>query len=154
MYIGNNGNVGIGTTSINDLNYKLFVETGIRTRRVKVDQTGWPDYVFHSTYKLPSLQDLEAYIRKNNHLPDMPSAKEVQENGLDIGDNQAALLKKIEELTLYIIEQEKTNKKQDKIIESQNREIKDLKVQNKELQDIKMDLKNIKAQLQIKSELK
>lgn len=103
----NAGKVGIGTINMNDANYKLFVETGIRTRKLKVDQQGWPDYVFHKTYKLPTLEEIEKYIKQNNHLPDVPSAKEVQKNGIDLGDNQALLLKKIEELTLIIIGQNK-----------------------------------------------
>lgn len=108
------GNVGIGTINITDANYKLFVETGIRTRKVKVDQSTWPDYVFHQQYQLPSLPDVEKYIKANNHLPDVPSADEVERDGLNLGDNQAVLLKKIEELTLYLID---INKKVDKLTE-------------------------------------
>ena len=107
MRIAPDGNIGIGTTNISDANYKLFVETGIRTRKVKVDITAWPDYVFQKNYQLPSLKYLEAFIRNNNHLPDVASATEVEKNGIDLGDNQAILLRKVEELTLYIIEQDK-----------------------------------------------
>ena len=113
MRIGTNGNIGIGTVNINDANYKLFVETGIRTRRVKVDQATWADYVFHPSYDLPLLSEVEAYIKEHRHLKDIPSAKEVEKNGLDLGDNQAALLKKIEELTLYVIELQKQVNAQD-----------------------------------------
>jgi hypothetical protein len=102
-----NGNVGIGTTSITDAGYKLYVETGIRTRKVKVDQATWPDYVFYDGYKLPPLPEVESFIKKNNHLPGVPSAAEVKKEGLDLGEGQAVLLKKIEELTLYVIEQNK-----------------------------------------------
>jgi hypothetical protein len=111
IYYGT-GNVGIGTTNITDANYKLFVETGIRTRKVKVDQSTWPDYVFYQQYKLPSLIEVESFIKSNNHLPDVPSAAEVEKDGLNLGDNQAVLLKKIEELTLYLID---INKKVDKL---------------------------------------
>jgi hypothetical protein len=107
MVVDQNGQIGIGTTNISDASYKLFVETGIRTRKVKVDQTAWPDFVFARNYKLPSLKELEQFILKNQHLPEVPSAKEVEKNGIDLGDNQALLLKKIEELTLYVIEQNK-----------------------------------------------
>jgi hypothetical protein len=107
FYINAYGQVGIGTTMVNDTGYKLFVETGIRTRKVRVDQTNWPDYVFHKNYQLPSLDDVEQYIKSNSHLPGVPSATEVEKDGLNIGDNQAVLLKKIEELTLYVIEQNK-----------------------------------------------
>ena len=104
MYIDNNGRVGIGTTNLGT-GYKLFVEEGIRTRKIKVDQAAWPDYVFHPSYSLRPLSNLEKYIQEHRHLPDVPSEEEVRDEGLDLGDNQAILLKKIEELTLYIIEQ-------------------------------------------------
>jgi hypothetical protein len=105
------GNVAIGTT--NSQGYKLAVNGDAVFIKVKVKQyANWPDYVFHNTYRLPSLVELEQYIQQHQHLPDIPSATEVEKNGLDVGDNQAVLLKKIEELTLYIIEQ---NKKQEKL---------------------------------------
>ena len=68
---------------------------------------GWADYVFDKTYKLASLQSVEKYIAQNNHLPDVPSAATVAKSGIDLGDNQAVLLKKIEELTLYVIKLQK-----------------------------------------------
>lgn len=120
--IFNSGKVGIGTTNVNDANYRLFVETGIRTRKIKVDQLNWPDYVFHHEYKLPSLEEVEAFIKKNQHLPEVPSAAQVTAEGIDIGDNQALLLKKIEELTLYMIDQKKE-------IESLKKEVRELKKQ-------------------------
>lgn len=102
------GNVGIGTTITKG--YKLAVagSTGIVAEKVVVkQQINWPDYVFKHSYKLPPLQDVETFIKKYNHLPDVLSAKEVEEEGLDLAQNQKALLKKIEELTLYVIEQGK-----------------------------------------------
>jgi len=107
-----NGRIGIGTSNTNDANYKLFVETGIRTRKVAVDQSTWPDYVFHPSYKLPSLDSVAIYIQRNNHLRDIPSADSVARNGIDLGSNQAAMLRKIEELTLYAIAQDKTLQEQ------------------------------------------
>jgi hypothetical protein len=106
MYIDANGRVGIGTTSIGT-GYKLFVEEGIRTRKVKVDQQTWPDYVFHPSYSLRPLSEVEKHIKEHQHLPGVPSAEEVIKNGIDLGENQAVLLKKIEELTLYLLQQEK-----------------------------------------------
>lgn len=101
-----NDNIGIGTTVTH--NNKLAVGGSILAEKVKVKlQANWPDYVFEPAYKLPSLQELEAYVRIHKHLPDVPSAKEVAEKGLDLGDTQAILLKKIEELTLLLIEQNK-----------------------------------------------
>lgn len=101
------GSVGIGTTNISDVNYKLFVETGIRTRKIKVDAFTWSDYVFEKNYKLPILRDVEKFIQLNKHLPGVPSASEVEKNGIDLAENQATLLKKVEELTLYLIELDK-----------------------------------------------
>jgi hypothetical protein len=117
MKILGNGNVAIGTSD--PQTYKLAVNgSAIFTLvKVKATATPWPDYVFHQTYKLRPLSEVEQYIQQNNHLPEVPSATEVEKNGLDVGDNQAVLLKKIEELTLYAIEQNKRleaqNKKQD-----------------------------------------
>jgi len=67
----------------------------------------WYDHVFYPDYNLRPLDELEQFIKENNHLPEIPSAKEVKENGLDLGDMQGKLLLKIEELTLYTIEQQK-----------------------------------------------
>lgn len=104
IYNSNSGSVGIGTSDLSDNNYKLFVETGVRTRKVRVDQVTWPDYVFSPGYKLLTLRELEQYLKIHSHLPEVPSACEVEEKGIDLGDTQALLLKKIEELTLYIID--------------------------------------------------
>ena len=109
--INSYGNVGIGTTEPG--NFKLAVNgSAIFTKvQVKAAGTPWPDYVFHSNYKLRPLSSLESYITQNKHLPDVPRAEEVEKNGLDLGKTQALLLRKIEELTLYLIEQSKQNKK-------------------------------------------
>jgi hypothetical protein len=130
--ITSTGQVSIGTTDPKA--YKLAVNGDAIFTRITVKQNStWPDYVFKTNYRLLSLSEVEAYIKKFQHLPDVPSASDVQNNGLDVGDNQAVLLRKIEELTLYIIEQ-------DKKIES-------LQVQNKDLLEIKKGLENIKAKL-------
>lgn len=116
IHIDNDGNVGIGTINVNDAAYKLFVEGSIRTRKVRVDAITWPDYVFQPSYNLRSLKEVEQFIQKNSHLPDVPSAAVVEKEGVDLGDNQAVLLRKIEELTLYIIEQNKRLEEQEKRI--------------------------------------
>jgi hypothetical protein len=105
MRISETGNVGIGLTAPNE---KLTVNGKIRAKEIKVETGGvWADYVFEPTYKLMSLKETEAFIKKNKHLPNIPSAREVEENGVELGNNQALLLAKIEELTLHIIELEK-----------------------------------------------
>lgn len=99
------GSVGIGTT--NDmLGFKLAVDGNIRTREIRVDQDSWPDYVFNGDYQLRTLDEIEQYIAENGHLPDIPSAREVEANGMELGKMDRLLLKKIEELTLYILEME------------------------------------------------
>lgn len=98
------GNVGIGTENFST--YKLAVNGNIRTKEIVVE-TGWADYVFEEKYKLTPLADVEKFIRQNKHLPNIPSAAEVEKNGLQIGDIQRRMMEKIEELTLYIIEQQK-----------------------------------------------
>lgn len=90
--------------------YRLFVQDGILTEKVKValrSTTDWADYVFAENYKLMPLADVEAFTQKNGHLPNVPSAKEMVDEGLDVAKMDAKLLEKIEELTLYIIKQDK-----------------------------------------------
>lgn len=100
------GNVGIGTT--NPGSYKLAVNGKIRAKDVVVE-TGWSDFVFEDDYELKPLNEVEIFIQTHKHLPDIPSAEEVSENGVALGDMQALLLQKIEELTLYMIEMDKEN---------------------------------------------
>ncbi|MBW0177579.1 hypothetical protein [Sediminibacterium sp.] len=113
MRIMSSGNVGIGTTTPTE---KLSVNGNVRAKKIIVSQSGWPDYVFDPAYKLKPLSELSAFIQQYKHLPDMPSAKEVDEKGISVGDNQALLLKKIEELTLYIMQQETRIKELEKKI--------------------------------------
>lgn len=123
----NTGSVYIGLTAtesnvLDNEAYKLYVKKGIRTEKVKIDHAAWPDYVFSKEYILPALDEVEKYINDHHHLKDVISADEVQKNGVDVGDNQAALLKKIEELTLYLIQQNKVIQAQTKnSLEQQNR---------------------------------
>ncbi|GAB4278131.1 MAG: hypothetical protein Kow0068_01660 [Marinilabiliales bacterium] len=110
LYIENDGKIGIGTKNFacTDCDqYRLFVKDGIRTEEVKVDiaaNNGWADYVFKSDYDLLSIDELENYIKDNGHLPNIPSADDVYNEGINLGEMNAKLLEKIEELTLYIIE--------------------------------------------------
>jgi len=99
-----NGNIGIGTTAPTE---KLSVKGKIRAQEIKVELTGWADYVFAKDYKLPTLEETENHIKKNGHLPNIPSAAEVAKNGVELGEMNKKLLQKIEELTLYIIDQQK-----------------------------------------------
>ncbi|WP_343670130.1 hypothetical protein [Chitinophaga sp.] len=102
-----NGGVGIGVTNTINTGYKLMVDGTIGSRRVKVTQDTWSDFVFAPDYHLPSLEEVEKYVIENKHLPDVPSAAEVTQNGQDLGEMNKILLQKIEELTLYIIDLKK-----------------------------------------------
>lgn len=126
MRIGANGNVGIGTTAIS--NFKLSVEGNIRARKVRVDPDVWADYVFENNYNLRPLKEVEQYIQQEKHLPDVPSAAEIKKEGLDVGDNQAVLLRKIEELTLYVIQQQKQLEAQQQKIELLERKMNKKKI--------------------------
>lgn len=101
MVNGTTNNVGIGTIYPS---HKLSVNGTIRTKEVIVEAANWPDYVFAKEYVLPSLHSIEKYINEHGHLPSIPSAKQIEENGQALGDTQKKMMEKIEELTLYIIQ--------------------------------------------------
>ena len=114
MRITSEGNVAIGTTD--PKGYKLAVNGSAIATSMKVKLNGlWPDFVFLKNYKLPTLKEVKIYIDKNQHLPDMPSADEVQAKGLDLGEMNRLMLKKVEELTLYLIQKDEQLKDQKRI---------------------------------------
>lgn len=101
------GKVGINTTNT-VAGYAFAVDGGIITDEVLIrDVEDWPDYVFGNSHRLMPLGELQTYVKQNSHLPEIPSAQEVEENGVNVGEMQQLLLKKIEELTLYTIEQQR-----------------------------------------------
>lgn len=116
-----NGNVGIGTT---DPKVKLAVNGDIKATKLTVTQTPWADYVFDKSYKLPTLKEISEFIKENHHLPGIPSEAEVRKNGIDVGYNQALLLKKVEELTLYLIDQDNRIIEQQKTIDELKQKLK------------------------------
>src|SRR5690606_24505185 len=97
------GNVGIGTDTPRE---RLSVNGNIRAKEIKVEANNWPDYVFHENYHLRPLPEVKNYIEINGHLPEIPKAKEVEEQGVSLGEMNKLLLKKVEELTLYLIERD------------------------------------------------
>ena len=117
LTITKDGAVGIGTITPSE---KLEVNGTIRSKEVKVEASGWPDYVFEEDYNLRSLKETEAYIKENKHLPEIPSANEIEANGVQLGEMNMLLLKKIEEMTLHQIEM----MKQIKQLQSEIQELK------------------------------
>ena len=111
VFNANTGKIFIGMSPCSSCTsslYKLYVQGGIVSRDVKVTANAFPDYVFENEYKLMTLTELEKYINKNKHLPEIPSATEIEKNeGYEIGDMQTKMVKKIEEQTLYIIDLQK-----------------------------------------------
>ncbi|HEX8016288.1 MAG TPA: hypothetical protein VF465_13725 [Flavobacterium sp.] len=144
---GTNGYVGVGTPNPDR---ELTVNGTIHSKEVIVDTNIAPDYVFQkyytgkselkSDYVMPTLAEIEDFTKKNNHLPDVPSAKEMQEKGVSLGEMSNVLLQKIEELTLYAIEQ---NKK----LQSQQEEIKRLKSENEQYKSFAVRLSAIEKEL-------
>ena len=120
MTLQPSGNVGIGTNDPSS--YKLAVNGKIRAKEIKVE-AGWADYVFKEDYNLPTLEEVEQHIAEKGHLINIPSAKEVEEKGIYLGEMNKLLLEKIEELTLYTLQQQKE-------LEKQQNEIELLKQQN------------------------
>ncbi|HNS17390.1 MAG TPA: hypothetical protein PKI34_06185 [Bacteroidales bacterium] len=106
LYINGSGNIGIGEVNPSS---KLAVNGSITCKEVEVKETGWSDFVFDEGYDLPSLTELDQYIQQHGRLPGVPSAEEVRSNGIKLGQMDAILLQKIEELTLYLIELQKEN---------------------------------------------
>lgn len=128
IYIG--GTLNFPNFNGNNSHYRLLVEGGILTEKVKIalsNTADWADYVFSDEYKLMPLNEVEMFIKENNHLPGIKSAKDLVETGLDVSEMQSKQMEKIEELTLYVIEQ---NKK----LEKQNEEIEELKAIVEKLQ--------------------
>ena len=120
----NDGTVTVGVTEkydntvVNTMGYKLMVNGGILCEKVKVIvDVPNSDYVFKTDYKLMPLEELKVYVNENKHLPEIPSAKEFAENGYSLGEMDDLLLRKVEELTLYIIQLQEQVKQQQNIID-------------------------------------
>jgi len=104
-------------------NGNFSVNGNIRTKEVKVETANWPDYVFKPSYKLPSLQETQEFIKKNGHLPGMPSAADIETKGQNLGEINSKLLKTVEELTLHLIEKENLIKAQGAQLASQDKRL-------------------------------
>lgn len=124
--LDNDGNMSIG--SLEHGTHKLAVEGTIGAREIKVEASGWSDFVFKNNYELRTLEEVERHIAERGHLPEIPSEEEVTENGINLGEMDAKLLMKIEELTLYMIEM--------------NKQVQQLKSENQELKEKVNSLEN------------
>lgn len=111
MMITNDNRVFIGSSQPNGnfANYKLGVDGLLVTKRLVVQTNSWADFVFEPNYNLMPLDEVEDFIKKNHHLPNIPAEKAVLENGIDVSEMNKLLLQKVEELTLYMIELKKEN---------------------------------------------
>jgi hypothetical protein len=118
----NGGNVLIGKAAQTNAGYKLDVAGSVRANEIVVNTSG-ADFVFHPAYRLYPLSLLKKYIDQHRHLPEIASAREMQASGLNVGDNQVKLLQKVEELTLYLIAQNKQLAELQKVTQTQQREI-------------------------------
>jgi len=136
--------VGVFTTVQPAPNYSFAVKgDALFTRIVVKNYSAWPDYVFDNDYKLTPLAEVERYINEHKHLSGLPSASDIKKDGIDVAVNQGVLLQKIEELTLYIIEQNKKTAEQDKKIDQ-------LQNENDQLQELKKEVEGLKELLQKK----
>jgi hypothetical protein len=132
----NGGNVLIGKTSQTNTSYLLDVNGSGRMNQLVINTTG-ADFVFDSAYSMSPLSELEAFIKKNHHLPGLSPASEMQKDGMDVGDGQTKLLQKIEELTLYLIEQDKQSlalKEKIRQLEERNRTLENLQQRIEQLE--------------------
>ncbi|TAM96468.1 MAG: hypothetical protein EPN39_13630 [Chitinophagaceae bacterium] len=128
MRITQSGNVGMGTTTPQS---KLAVNGTITATQVKVTQTGWSDFVFNPSYHLPSLSKTETFINANHHLPGIPSAKQMESKGLNLGEMEKKQMQKIEELTLYQINADKKIRQLEEELSELKNEVEQLKNNSK-----------------------
>jgi len=134
-----------GTTdqTLTDLNVKSNIKMmisrtdgSVHAKSVVVTLSGWPDYVFDRSYKLPGLATVKSYIDLNHHLPNIPPADEVAKNGLNLGETEKLLTKKVEELTLYLIDKDQQLNNEKEINNQQQKQLKDQEERIKKLEEI------------------
>ena len=126
VHINRNGNLVVGKTTQSNSSYKLDVNGKARVSEIVVNTTG-ADFVFDEDYKLRSLSEVEAFIKEYKHLPEIPTAKQMVNNGVNLGELNIKLLQKVEELTLHLIEKDKELQKEASLIKGQQDEIQGLK---------------------------
>jgi len=127
LIVAFDGNIGVNTSSPTE---KLSVNGKIRASEIKVEAGPWPDYVFEKDYKLKPLAEVEQFIKANKHLPEVPSAKELEADGLSLGEMNRLMMKKIEELTLHLIEKDKALEQLNNKVSVIDAELRRIKNQN------------------------
>jgi hypothetical protein len=125
FHLGTDGRLAIRNNSMET--FRIESNGMVRARKVKVDSETWPDYVFEKDYKLLPLDELEIFLIQNKHLPSVPSEQQIKEEGIDLGEMNVKMMEKIEELTLYLIQQNKELEKQNKELEELKAEVQRLK---------------------------
>jgi predicted RNase H-like nuclease (RuvC/YqgF family) len=143
LHPNNNGDVGIGC---NDPSAKLEVNGNIRAESVEIVEDITADYVFTKDYLLRPIQEVEQFVKTHKHLPDVPSADEFKKNGYTVHEMDELLLKKVEELTLYTIEQNKqieTLKEQNKALQQENQAIKE---KNRKIDELERRLRKLEEE--------
>ncbi|MGQ7855245.1 hypothetical protein ACUN24_13505 [Pedobacter sp. WC2501] len=121
---GTNGNVGIGTANPTEM---LTVAGKIGAREIKVSTNAGADFVFEPDYKLTDLAELEKFVKTHKHLPDIPAAKQMVENGVNLGELNIKLLQKVEELTLHLIEKDKQMNTLQAVVDEQTKILKEIR---------------------------
>ncbi len=143
--ITNQGNVGIGTISPTE---KLVVDGKILAEEIKVQNVPSSDYVFEPDYNLRPIHEVETFVKENKHLPDIPSSEEFKEHGVGLGEMDDMLLRKVEELTLYVIELKRENEELKLKDKAKEIEIEELKAENNAFKTgLLKELETIRAQL-------
>jgi hypothetical protein len=136
LYLAPIPSVGTTTRTLTDIDIKNNITfrvdaNGITyAKAIAVQTTGWPDYVFEKNYTLPSLTDLKIYIDQNQHLPEIPSAQQIEKDGVNLGEMNKLLLKKVEELTLYLIEKDKQDTEKNKLLQALQARVSELEKNN------------------------
>ena len=134
-----NGNVGIGTINPTEM---LTVKGTIGAQEIKVSATAGADFVFEPGYELPELTALEKFVKTNKHLPDIPTAEQMVENGVNLGELNIKLLQKVEELTLYLIEKDKITLKQATLLKNQAEQLAGLEERLRKIEHSNRNIKN------------
>lgn len=148
MVFAQDGNLLIGKTSQTNSAYKLDINGSARANEIVVNTTG-ADFVFDHQYKLPKLSEVKTYIDDNHHLPEIPSAEDMKKDGLNVGEINIKLLQKVEELTLYSIEQNKQITEQNEQMTEQNKEVTQ---QNKQIVNQQKQITSQQQQLDLLKE--